>query len=280
MHDPVDWGTAMSIKDILVQADLTPASEPRIVLAVQVARRFAARLTGLCVLPPVRLLTPPEDSTVVVEVTADLATLKAQAADDGARFAAMLDREGLQGAWLVEAENAFLQLQHHALISDLVILGQHDPNEPAGFRNPERVILNCGRPVLVVPYAGEFLQVGRNALVAWNGSREATRAAHDALPIMGGSDAVTVISVDEDKATPPGSELADHLRRHGMNAKAEKGIGGERSAADAILSRAADLGCDLIVLGACHRAPLVELILGGVTRDMLKAMTVPVLLAH
>lgn len=271
----------MSVKDILVQADMTPASDARVALAVRLARRFRARLVGLCVLPSFHFLAPPEDGTTIAEIVADIAILKQQAATAGEAFRQRLDNEGLPGDWHVVAENPLDHLEQQARISDLVVLGQYDPDEPAGLEDPEAVILSCGRPALVVPYAGEFDHVGSNVLIGWNGSREATRAAHDALPLIAEAQTVKVLSVEgENGAIRFGSELADHLQQHGLNAAAETGVCGELSVADAILSNAADSGSDMIVMGAYGHSRLRERILGGVTRDILRSMTVPVLMAH
>lgn len=271
----------MSIIDILVQADMTPASERRISLAVHLARRFRAHLGGLCVLPSYELVAPPDDAAVVVQIAADIATLKALATEAGRRFEATLDRERLTGEWQVAAESPLLQLVRRALISDLVILGQRDPDQTAGLPNPENVILACGRPALVVPYIGQFDHIGKNVLVAWNGSRESARAVHDALPLMAGSDAVTILSVDaEAEAIGLARDLAGHLQRHGLKATASTTASVGISVADTILSRAADLGSDLIVLGAYGHSRLREWVLGGVTRGILRSMTVPVLMAH
>jgi nucleotide-binding universal stress UspA family protein len=229
----------------------------------------------------VRTSGAAEDGALIAQIAADLATLKAQARTYGQRFKGMLDRQDVSGEWHVVAEAALSQLELRAKASDLVILGQHDPDEPAGLKHPEAVILACGRPALVVPYVGQFHQVGDNVLIAWNGSRESARAAHDALPLMPWSGAVTVLSVEtEDAAMPLGSDLAGHLQRHGLKVTAERTVSDELSVADAILSRAADFGSDLIVMGAYGHSRLREWILGGATRDILRSMTVPVLMAH
>jgi nucleotide-binding universal stress UspA family protein len=123
-------------------------------------------------------------------------------------------------------------------------------------------------------------------LVAWKPSREATRAVNDALPLLEAADQVTVLVVDTTgprhhrEEAEPGSGIALHLARHGIKAVVEQTVAAGQSVADAMLSRAAELGCDLIVMGAYGHSRLRELVLGGVTREILRHMTVPVLMSH
>jgi nucleotide-binding universal stress UspA family protein len=137
--------------------------------------------------------------------------------------------------------------------------------------------------VLVVPRYGTFDTVGERVLVAWNGSREATRAVHDALPILKLATKVTVLSIDPERDTGdriPSADIALHLARHGVAAEGTSTVGLDISVGDLLLSRAADLGADLIVMGAYGHSRMRELVLGGATRHILQHMTVPVLMSH
>jgi len=148
---------------------------------------------------------------------------------------------------------------------------------------PEELALGVGRPVLVVPRYGTFETVGQRVLIAWNGSREATRAVNDAIPILKMATKVTVLSVDpegEPDRRLPGADLALHLARHGIAAEAESTQALDIGVGDVLLSRAADLGADLIVMGAYGHSRLREMMLGGATRHLLQHMTVPVLMSH
>jgi nucleotide-binding universal stress UspA family protein len=136
--------------------------------------------------------------------------------------------------------------------------------------------------VLVVPYAGRFDQIGSDVVVAWNGSREATLAMHYALPLMTASRSVTVMTVTTDGNPPKAvdSDPVPHLVRHGLNARRERLPVRDLKPAEAMLSRAAEIGADLIAMGAYGHSRLREAMLGGMTRDMLRRMTVPVLMSH
>jgi nucleotide-binding universal stress UspA family protein len=169
--------------------------------------------------------------------------------------------------------------------ADLVILGQRIPDHDTGLYRPEDVILSCSRPVLVVPYAGRRPdRLGDNVLVAWNGSREAGRAVQEALPLMSASSVVTILLVDpeEDADIDLAEDLVAHLGRHGLHARTQviRHDLGTMAVSDTILTQVAELDADLLVLGAYSHSRFREIILGGVTREILRDMNLPVLMAH
>jgi nucleotide-binding universal stress UspA family protein len=180
-------------------------------------------------------------------------------------------------------EDAVVRYGH---ASDLVVVGQSD--ESAGRDTTVHglaghVLMEVGRPVLVVPSAGEFSGVPKNIVVAWDGSREAAVALHASLPALRGA-RVTLLSLRHPRDGDDAQRLLMHdmiqfLLRHGVQARAESEVT-EIGIADALLSRVSDLGADLLVMGAYSHSRLRERILGGVTRQILAQMTVPVLMAH
>jgi nucleotide-binding universal stress UspA family protein len=139
--------------------------------------------------------------------------------------------------------------------------------------------------VLVVPYAGSFPEVGKRVIIAWNRRREAARAVHDAMPLLGNAKAVTVIEVDPPASLPgepvvTGDDLAGALSRRGIPALAETTTSGDLGVDNVLLSRAADLGADMLVMGAYGHSRLREYVLGGVSRGIFGQMTIPALMAH
>jgi nucleotide-binding universal stress UspA family protein len=172
--------------------------------------------------------------------------------------------------------------------ADLAIMGQPDPeDDQAGFgrRLAENVALSSGGPVLLVPYATARAQPGANVLVAWDGGREAARAVRDALPLLGGAKRVTVVSAGVrrtavDDMQRSHERLAAYLAANAVEAQFKRLEVAKHETGEAVLSQAADLGADLIVMGAYGHARVRELVLGGVTRTMLESMTVPVLMSH
>lgn len=271
----------MPIKDILVHIDPSPASEERIRLTMSLAHRLGAFVTGVFVLPSPAMLIPPESGAAAVMVASYLTELEQAAAATGQQFLDRLRGDGLEGTWHLERDAAAFSIARRAHSVDLVVLGQRDPDFPAVLRSPEDVILACGVPVLVVPYIGRFDRVGENAAIAWNSSRESARAVRDALPLLVPQQKVVVVSINPDPDDGEiRADLVRHLGRQGFEAKAETHMTKELSPAELMLSRAADSGYDLVIMGAYGHPRLRETVLGGMTRDMLRSMTVPVLMAH
>ena len=143
--------------------------------------------------------------------------------------------------------------------------------------------MTSGRPILVIPYIGRFATVGSRILVGWNNSREATRAVNDAMPLLAKAISVTVLEASArnsatDDAT--GADITRHLTRHGINAEITRTVTSSISTPDLLLNHAADMSADLLVVGGYGHSRLRELVLGGVTRELLRHMTLPVLMSH
>jgi nucleotide-binding universal stress UspA family protein len=172
-----------------------------------------------------------------------------------------------------------------SLHSDLVVIGQHELHELAGYLSPERLLLASGAPILLVPSGWKSKPIGNNILVGWNGSREARRAVADALPFLIAAASVTLLVVDSNKRVDrhgeePGADIALYLARHGARVEVEQVSSHGTPVADIILSYAADRGVDLIVIGAYSHARTVEVVFGGVTRRLLKHASIPVLMSR
>jgi nucleotide-binding universal stress UspA family protein len=284
------------LKDILVHLDEGPRSATRLKVAVDLARRQGAHLTGIFILdiPGSDLFygagMPYAGGGGMSEMVNSLRAESAARADAmGQDFREAVRREGLESEWRVVDGDTVALLALHARYADMTILGQ--PNEEEPFKGPSadavlvNVMLSSGRPVLAVPYAGEFEHVGERVLVAWNASRESTRAVNDALPLLSGAKSVTVLAVNpkhgiEGHGDVPAADIALHLARHGVKAEAAHTIAKDISEGDALLSYAADLGVDLIVTGGYGHSRAREMVFGGVTRTLLQQMTVPMLLSH
>jgi nucleotide-binding universal stress UspA family protein len=146
------------------------------------------------------------------------------------------------------------------------------------------MILISGRPALLIPYIGDCETIGENVMIAWDGSRQASRAVHDAMPVLEDAKNVTVMVINpKDKGNgsgkEPGAGVVRHLAEHGIKATAEH-VTTDLDPGNMLLSRASDKGIDLIIMGAYGHARWTELVLGGVTKHMLQHMTVPVLMSH
>ena len=276
----------MGLKDLLVHVDNDPTSSSRVDVAVALAAKHGAHLTGLHAMGWPRLPgyveveLPP---TFREEQRRQLEELARQAEE---RFHDRARRRGIRGEWRVDIGDIVGTTKLHARYADLTIVGQGLDLDDAPYDLaflPEELALGVGRPVLVVPRYGTFETVGERVLIAWNGSREATRAVHDALPLLQLATNVTVLSIDPDThAGPrvPSADIALHLARHGVAAERLSTLGVDIGVGDLLLSRAADLGADLIVMGAYGHSRVREMVLGGATRQILQHMTVPVLMSH
>lgn len=281
----------MALKDILVHLDATEASQARLRLAADLARRHEAHLTGLFVVDIMMPILSASDAASGAVLADLLERMRndalAEAASAEATFREALRREGLAGEWRCVEGAAPELVALHGRYADLVMLGQANPDDaaPSATAILEATLFGSGRPVLVVPYVGRFETLGRRVLVGWNASREASRAVHDALPLLAGASSVVVTAVNprrglDGHGDEPGADIALHLARHGLKVEVEHTVAPEIEAGELLLNRAAELSSDLLVVGAYGHSRLRETILGGVTRTLLKQMTLPVLLSH
>jgi nucleotide-binding universal stress UspA family protein len=175
-----------------------------------------------------------------------------------------------------------------ARFSDLVVLQQPDTAQPGHSAQRavlDDVLIHGCRPVLLIPHVGMLDKVGTRILVAWDGGRECARAVADALPFLKRARSVHVINFDrflDDGEIPDISRLQPvqaWLKRHEIGAEIESSVA-PGSVGDALLSRAFELGSDLIVMGAWGHSRLQERLLGGVTRTVIETTPVPVLFSH
>lgn len=212
------------------------------------------------------------------------------AANELARAEAELNQQasaaGLRNVeWRSAIDDPVDAMTLHARYADLVVVGQTDPsgNLQVAADFPERLVLAAGRPVLILPYVGRFATIGKRILIAWKPSREATRAVTDAIPFLQRADNVHVMAMNPkagEYGTVPGADIGLYLARHGVRVEVKMDYGAEVDVGNELLSRAADLGADLIVMGGYGHSRLKELVLGGATRTILESMTVPVLMSH
>ena len=280
----------MPIKDLLVSVDRTAPSRQRLEFALAVAQRFSARVTALALVPEPYLPTPEG-----VHIPLELVRQQLEEAEREADtiLAAAQEAAGKRAVPLATSRITAPVAQMATLFArmarqtDLCVVGQ--PSEetpvPEAGRLAEAAFMDSGRPALVVPYIGAAPEPLRRILVAWNGSREAARAVHDALPFLLAAERTTVLIVDpqaqgSEVGEQPGADLAAHLARHGVRVEVKTIPSGGLAAGDAILAQAADESADLLVMGGYGHSRLREMVLGGATRHLLAQMTLPVLLSH
>lgn len=277
-----------AFKSITVYLDNTPRCPVRLSLASEIAHAHHAHLIGVSVVNVMQSVPVMygEASVMLLERQAEIAQ---QAADEAEEiFKKHTDSLDLETE-LRRFEGLTSDVMSlNARYSDITVLGQaalESKNASSADYLPEQVVLQAGRPVLVVPDAGDKFRVGEHVLVAWNASRESTRAVYDSLPILRRAKQVTVLAVNPDDSDDshgeiPSADIAHQLARHGVKVEARHTVARDIDAGNEILARTADMGASLIVCGAYGHSRLRELVLGGVTQTLLRHMTVPVLLSH
>jgi len=278
----------MSYKTILVHCDASRSVGSRLAAAAEVARRFDSRLVGLHAREPFEIVSYVDGGMALgplmeaYEAGRDATEKTARAAYEKATRGAAFMSE-----WRVTEAFPDDALAVNARYADLLVVGQADPEDVAASRGdlPEAMAFATGRPVLVVPKIGALSPVGRTVMVCWNASRESARAAADALPFLRAAEKVIVLVVDPEISADghgqePGADVALWLARHGVNVIVQRDVAADTRVGEIILSRAADSGADLIVMGIYGHSRLREFVLGGASRTLLESMTVPVLMSH
>lgn len=276
----------MSYKTILVHVDHSRHAAQRIRVAARLAIAENAHLVGAAMIGISRYVYTESGldlAATLIAAQVDALTERAEAAlavfDDIAASTGVQSYEKR----LVNDDPAG-GLAQQARYADLVVVSQTDRDDPASriiSDVPEYVMLNAGRPVLIIPYAGTFEDMSAHALVAWDESIEATHAIGNALPMLKSMRKTTlaVFNPVEPDGRDPGADIALYLARHGVACEVacqQTPI----SVGDSLLSMAADLGSELIVMGGYGHTRFRELLLGGVTATVLRTMTVPVLMSH
>ncbi len=279
----------MSYPSILVHLEASRHLAQRVRIAAELAGAHDAHLIGAAMTGLSRFIYPYGGMAAAAPLgSAELELLNDRAGQALAEFDTIVGRHGVQSyekRLINDEPEAGMVLQ--ARYADLVIVSQSDPDEPSPnlvAALPEYVVLNSVRPVLILPYAGQIAQLGRHALVAWDGSMEATRALTAALPLLRRADKVTLAVFNPSAAygvhgEQPGADIALYLARHGVTVEIALQVS-HLDIGNALLSLAADLNVDLLVMGAYGHNRFREVVLGGATRTVLDTMTVPVLMAH
>ena len=282
----------MALRDIVVHLDGGPRSQARLDFALDLAVRHGAHVAGVYPLEIPRITVAQGDemahlrirSQALLDIMRETVTAGADAARR--RFEEASRRHGITAEWRQAEGQDGNVIALHARYADLAIIGQPDPEAPADPLHDVNVtaLLASGRPVISVPYAGQYKAPSEHALVGWNASREAARSVNDALPLLAMCKKVTVLAINPrhgigGHGDVPAADICLHLARHGINAEAAHTVAGNLSEGTVLLNHAADLAVDLIVMGAYGHSRLREWAFGGVTRSMLRTMTAPVFMS-
>ncbi len=274
----------MQYKDILVYLDDGKSNAERIATAFSIAESQNARLTGvtLAALKPANAGSKNKSRETVCTEEAEkrIEAFNALAKETGLEYSSKI----ITG----KKKEARLRLSQYARNFDLVIFRQANP-ESKNFELIEKIaskiVVLCGRPVFFMPYIGAHHIPCTSAMVAWDGTPAASRAVHDALPLLRVIDKVIITVVrKENGKTAKGELLADdlvaHLKRHDVNASVNRINAGSLDVATILLNEISDHSIDLLVMGGYGTPNIRQKVFGGVTETMLKMMVTPILMSH
>lgn len=269
----------MNLKDILVHIDTRPTCRSRLEVAIKLAVQQQSLLTGIYIIPHPHYFTPRSDYQA-----------EAEAAEENFRHQAK--QAGVSCEWIcvdtktsgLDVPNAINLYTHYR---DLLVISQTDSDAPDPIipdNLPEKAVLGSGRPVLIVPYAGDFNRAVKRILVAWRGGPESSRALHDAMPVLRKAERINVITVQGQEADQlyesKEADICKHMARYDLPLSCEKRSGRDLSVGDMLLNRCAEYGTDLLVMGATMQSRRGYQTLGETGRHLLRHMTAPVLMSH
>lgn len=280
------------IRDLFVYLQGSAGDAAALEAAVALATAHGARVAVLAVVEyPVPVASEWGLSAAAVgPADLDAARARAQASLEAARRT-LADAGVAHELRQVDAPLAWPEevAALHARHADLALYGGRDPVAPAlrhasGF---DALLMHGGRPVLLLPPAPARAAVApvRKAVLAWQPRREATRALHDALPLLAPGAHVDVLVVDAEPALlghgeSPGADVAAHLARHGLDVRVVRRARHGRGTGQVVLEHAAEVGAQLLVMGGFSHSRWRQQVFGGATRTVLAQATLPVLFSH
>jgi nucleotide-binding universal stress UspA family protein len=259
----------MSYKDILVFLDGSTDNEARVRFALSLAQSHGARLTGVDVDTPAAFECEWAERAKSLEDT-----FRADANDFGVPIRFKVAEQDA-GGWK----------DFYTHYADLVIATQPRPETSGRILEgvPEQVLISAGAPMILLPQDWRPRPVGENILIAWSPSGQATRAVHDAMPILARARTVTTFAFDSpaDRRDGDIDMLRDHLLAHGIKVDVDRwSNAGDLSAIEALFASRAIEEADLIVAGAYSHSRFREALFGGMTKSLLRQFSLPVLVSH
>ena len=287
----------MSYKTILLIASNEQTLQAQLNVATKLAARIEAHLVGLAVLPPritIPAGAPGSPDTFSIETHRDIFRREVD------RMRALFERATSgsrphSSEWICDdAEDApaLSLITAHCHAADIVIASssQNARRGPGGRGSSDshlsgRLVVHAGRPVLLVPKVNAGPDFGERIVVAWNGTREASRAAFDAIPLLQGARHVKLLRITVDPKPPrthrlSAAKLCGTLARHGIRPESEDIFLSDSDVGPALMSAVKAENADLLVMGCYGHSRLREFVFGGATRHVLEHMTVPVLMSH
>lgn len=278
----------MTLKDILVHIDSSPSAAGRLDYAIRLAQTHDAHLAAIYVVAvaPIHQYTEADLGPELIE--AHDRFMRESAEEAKRLFDEKVARAGIAAEWR-QVEGAVPEMVVlHARYADLTVLGQRIQGRldaGAAPELPDHVVVDVGRPAIVVPYEDPPDTIARRVLLAWNASRAAARATNDALPILQEADEVRIMVINPKKGVMghgelPGADIATHLARHGVKGEVVEVTADRKTVGDELIAQCQAFNADMMVIGSYGSFRLRELVFGGTTRHILANMTVPVFMSR
>jgi nucleotide-binding universal stress UspA family protein len=275
-----------AIQSLLVHVDAGPHADARLRVARSLAQRLDATLTAFYAARPViAQMSVGMGAAINSGAYAIFEEMDRSRRDAAlARVEALRAEPGIPIAWQeARCDEALHSLARRSFYSDLLVLGQHDPRAEdsgvaAGFA--ESVLIESGSPALVLPWIAPPKTIGQRIVVAWKATASSGRALRAALPLLRRAAEVHVVSLGSEGPDADADALAAFLQLRGIESRLVRSYEAPDQVGDRLLSLAADVSADLMVMGCYGHSRARELMLGGVTRTVLRSMTLPVLMAH
>lgn len=263
----------MAIKNILVHQDQTKSCVTRLKLAVDLAKKHDAHL---------KVIFARGGWRESIQESAEEAKIEYKN-----WVQSQVSSEWIEADAYDPELNLVDQLLWHARHSDLIILGQYNEDDHgyAPKNLAEQLVLEAGRPLLLVPHSWKLSDIGKRIMVAWDRKRESTRAVNDSIPFLKQAKVVELVAVtskvpDKSKKFDRCKDLAIHLEFHGIKAKTNNLLARDIDILNLLLSAITDGDIDMAVMGAYGHARIREMVLGGVTKEIFSQLPVPVLMSH
>ena len=277
----------MKFRDIAAIVTSQAGNEHVLAFATQLARQNAGRFSAVVVNWQPSVV--PVDGWVMSGMYAELVQeahkqLKEEAAKVERRLD-KLDEAGPVQSYLLDIGAAGPAIGLRARHTDVTVVARPTKTTvDSAEAILDGALFHAGRPVMIVPPEWKGGEIGRNVLVAWKPTREAARALAEADDFLNCAEKVSIVTVDakpeQGYGQQPGADIAAHLARRSLKPEVFNLDSAGGTETKAILDQATALGVDLIVMGGYGHSRLSEFIFGGVTREILKTATVPILMSH
>ncbi|MDB5699685.1 MAG: universal stress protein [Alphaproteobacteria bacterium] len=260
------------MRALLLNINADPGNDARVATAIALANAMAAHVICIQVLPP-PFVVGDVAATVTVPEAMDVIERAAQDVQD--KIEIRLGQAGLERTWLRPYGDVAATIVSHARLADLILLSAEDSVPPVSS-----IALNARPPVLTTPRQGAAFTVETSALIAWNGSFAAADALRAAVPLLREMESIRIVSVDGDNDEFPAASAADYLSHYALQADVHWRRSEGETVAETILAIAGEFGSGLIVAGAFGHNIVREMLLGSVTRELLRRSPLPLFLAH